>query len=349
MKTNDKTAPRPSWKNAILLAITALALCASPAVALADTCPSGTTCWTGTTGSWFTDGNWSNHVPNCTTDAQINNSGTAQVSSPLATASAKNLYLGYNTADSGNVSVTGVNGGSLSICGSVFVAYQGTGSMTVTNGGTVGGAVATSGDVSIASLAGQLWVSNGSAKVDGTGSTWTVSGEFDVGGTTTGAGGTGLLTVTNGGTVSAASAHVWNSGTLTGNGTVSATTASGTTVDGTLEPSGTPPNDTLTISGTGGLLLHSGAATVCNVVPSGADNVQVSSGAATLNGRLVVTMTGNFTAGTTYTLLHADTALRGTFSSVSINYPCECFKPEIQYDYVHNNVNLYLKPAACCQ
>jgi T5SS/PEP-CTERM-associated repeat protein len=339
-KYTSQTAAKPSWKKVILLAITALALSTPAAFAASTT-------WTDSIGSWFTDGNWSNHVPTCTVDAYINNGGTAQVSSALQTGHADNLYLGYGTADSGYVSVPGVNGGSLSICGSVFVAYQGTGTMTVTNGGTVGGAVATSGNVSIASLTSPNGVpSNGSVKVDGTGSTWTVSGEFDVGGTTSGAGGTGLLGVTNGGTVSAVTgAHVWNSGTLTGNGTVSANSGSGTVLlDGTLAP-----NWTLTINGN----LHStrGATTQCNVTPdrtSPSIDAHVS-GTATLDtgSKLIVNMTGNFTAGTTYTLLQADTLLNGTFTSVSINYPCECFTPEIQYDA--HSVKLYLKPAACCQ
>ncbi len=319
-------------RNAILLAVTALALSTSAAFA-------ATTTWTDSTGSWFTDGNWDNHVPTCTTDAQINNGGTAQVSSPLQIGYAHDLTLGLNTADSGNVSVTGVNGGSLSICGSVFVAYRGTGSMTVTNGGTVGGAVATSGNVSIASLAGQLWVSNGSAKVDGN-STWTVSGEFDVGGTTSGAGGTGLLSVTNGGTVSAGtSVHVWNSGTLSGNGTVNVNSGSGTaTDDGTLAP-----NWTLTT--TGNLTFGNAAATMqCNVIPGNLGSVDAEvSGTATLTGIVSVTMTGTFTPGTRFTLLHTSGGRNGKFSSQSINFPTgQGFTPTITYDT--NDVYLYLQP-----
>src|SRR6266699_2443061 len=106
-------------RNAILLAVTALALSTPAAFAASTT-------WTDSTGSWFTDGNWSNHVPTCTVDAYINNGGTAQVSSPLQIGHAHDLYLGYGTADSGHVSVPGVSGGSLSICGNAFVAYEGT-------------------------------------------------------------------------------------------------------------------------------------------------------------------------------------------------------------------------------
>jgi hypothetical protein len=51
------------------------------------------------TGDWFTGGNWSAGVPNAGTEAEINNSGTAQVIGPGA--KAFNLYLGFNAGDSG--------------------------------------------------------------------------------------------------------------------------------------------------------------------------------------------------------------------------------------------------------
>jgi hypothetical protein len=134
---------------------------------------------------------------------------------------------------------------------------------------------------------------------------------------------------------------VWKSGTVTGNGTVS-TTNGPTTIEGTLEPS----SGTLTIGGNL-TFITSGSNSplmLSNVVPASADNVYVSGGAASLTGRLKVRMTGTFTAGMTYTLLHCDGALTGSFSSVSINYPTnQCFTPVITYDYVGNNVYLYLQ------
>jgi len=96
-----------------------------------------------------------------------------------------------------------------------------------------------------------------------------VSGEVDVGGTTTAIGGSGLLSVTNGGTVTAANAHVYASGTLTGNSSV--TTTNGTTVDGTVSPKG--GGGTLAIGGN--LSLTSGAThatTQCKVSPTGSVN-----------------------------------------------------------------------------
>lgn len=317
-------------KNVLLFTVIALALCASAVVALAI-CTLQTN-WRDSTSSWVVCTNWDSGCPNSATAAQINNGGTAQISADAPMAEACSLTLGLNAGDSGTVQVSPPHG-DLTIDADIFVGKGGKGTLTQTFG------TITSAAGSIASLTG----SNGSVTVDGTGSTWAVSGEVDVAGTTSAAGGTGLLSVTNGGTVSAVSGvHVWNSGTLTGNGTVSVNSGSGTvTVDGTLAP-----NWTLSI--TGSLLLHNFAATQCNVTPDNLATIDADiSGTATLNGRLLVTMTGNFTPDTTYTLLHAAGGLSGTtFSSVSINYPCESFKPEIQYDA--NNVKLYLRPAACC-
>ena len=125
------------------------------------------------------------------------------------------------------------------------------------------------GFLTIAALGGSS--SSGTVSVDASSLTCTTPQGIWVGGDPGGAGGPGLLSVTNGGTVSAGNEngviYVFGSGTVSGNGTV-ITTAAGMTFDGTLKPSGQ-----LTISGSGGLTLHSGAATLSNVVPSGADNV----------------------------------------------------------------------------
>ena len=318
-------------KNVLLFAVAAFALCVSPAIAVAADCLA-TTIWTGSiSNDWFTAGNWSNGVPNCSTEAQIN-IGTANINSTGA--SACTVTLGFDTADSGTLSV---DGGNLSNCDDIFfVGNRGKGTLTITNGGTVTGSIS----ASIASQSGQLWTSNGSVKVDGTNSTWTVSGEADVGGTTTSAGGTGLLTVTNGGTVSAGtSVHVWNSGTLTGNATVSVNSGSGTaTVDGTLAP-----NWTLTT--TGNLTFGNAAATMqCNVIPGNLGSVDAEvSGTATLTGIVSVTMTGTFTPGTRFTLLHTSGGRNGKFSSQSINFPTgQGFTPTITYDT--NHVYLCLVP-----
>lgn len=320
-KSASQKAPKPG-KNVILLIVSALALCASLGITLGESCI-GQTNWNVRSGNWFEGMNWSAGVPNSSTSAQINNGGTATIGSTGAESC--DLTLGVNATESGTVVV---DHGVLHISFDAAVGEYGRGVLTITNGGTVTAALA-----AIATLAG----SNGAATVDGTNSQWTLSGGLDVGGASNASGGTGLLTVTNGGTVTAASLHVWKSGTLTGNSTVS--TTNGTTVEGTVAPS-------WTLQITGDLVLQGTAATQCNVTPQNLGSVDVSvSGIATLNGRLSVTMTGTFTPGTQFTLLHAagGIAPNTTFSSTSITYPpVPTYTPVITYDA--NNVYLYLRP-----
>jgi T5SS/PEP-CTERM-associated repeat protein len=299
--------------------------------------------------------NWSSfQVPNVSIDAYINNRGTAQISGPNA--AAHSLTLGENSADLGTLVVDGVHGGSLTMAdpgddpednvGALNLGVEGTGTMIIRNGGSV------SGRASLGYAAHQLSTSSGTATVDGAGSTWTVKHKLEVGGPTFigGFSAPGLLSVTNGGTVIASpplSIYInllaEDSGTVTGNGTIK--TIGGTmqtVVHGTLAPSGT-----LTLYSE--LQLNSTATTVCNVTPSGADNIQVRQqspipGDAFLGGRLSVTMTGTFTPGTTFTLLHAEGGLNQTiFDSKSIKYPTgQGFTPAITYDT--NNVYLFLQP-----
>jgi T5SS/PEP-CTERM-associated repeat protein len=327
-KSTSQT-PRIFNRNAILLATTALGLCVWSAVPPAAGCIPTTTWTYAGSGSWFDRTKWSNGVPDSSDDTFISYAGTANIDSTGAAAC--NLTLGYNPADSGNVSI---GGGTLtlSVINEVEVGGYGKGTLSITNGARVTASILT-----IAALqgnSGQLSV--GTVSVDG--ATFTISGRAGVGGDQVTTGGIGLMSVTNGGTVSAATVRVFGSGTLTGNGTVTVASGSGTaTFEGTLAPSGQ-----LTISGN--LTFDSTAATMqSNVVPAGADNVSVS-GTATLTGRLSVTMTGTFTCGTTrYTLLHSQGVLSSFFSSVSISYPTnQGFTPQITYDYVGNHVYLDL-------
>jgi T5SS/PEP-CTERM-associated repeat protein len=326
-KSTSQT-PRTLTRKAILFITTSLALSTSVAFGTSTT-------WTDHTDSWFIDANWDHGQPSSTTDAFINNGGTAQIFTDIK-ALALSLTLGQNAGDSGTVSVSPPHAG-LDVGGTIFVGYRGSGTLLINNPGGV-----TSAAASIASLTTGPLVSNGVVRVDGTSSTWTISGGLYVGGTNTSAGGTGLLTVTNGARVTAAGGspgrnvlHVYPSGTLTGNATVS--TTDGTTVEGTISRT----VGTLTI--TGDLSLTSTAAAQFSVTPQDLNTVEVSvSGTATLGGRVSVTMTGTFTPGTQFTLLHAGVRI-GTFGSQSINFPTgQGFTPVIRYDA--NNVYLYLTP-----
>lgn len=180
MKT--KSTPQTRTKTAILLAITALALCASPAVTVAADCILTTT-WTDSNSSWFIAGNWNNGVPTANTSAYINNAGTANINSTGAAAC--NLTLGYNAVNSGTVSI---NGGSLAVTNEVEVGAYGKGTLTVTNGGTV-----SAGLLTIAALVQGSVSSFGTVSVDG--STFTTTGRCDVGGDNGTPGGVALLSV----------------------------------------------------------------------------------------------------------------------------------------------------------
>jgi hypothetical protein len=111
-------------------------------------------------------------------------------------------------------------------------------------------------------------------------------------------------------------------------------------VDGTIAP-----NWTLTINGN--LSFSSTTATMqCNVTPGDLGSVDAEvSGTATLAGIVSVTMTGTFTPGTRFTLLHTSGGRYqdSKFSSQSINYPTgQGFTPVITYDT--NHVYLCLVP-----
>jgi hypothetical protein len=143
--------------------------------------------------------------------------------------------------------------------------------------------------------------------------------------------------------VSAGNVHLFKSGTLTGNSTVS--TTNGTNVEGTLKPSGR-----LTI-GSGNLTIANGGTMVCSVTQQAWDNVYVASpGTATLdstNSKLIVTMTGTFTTPADFPLLYAPGGLFGRFFSVSITYSTGCLSPSIVYHYDTGYVDLHVESS--CQ
>lgn len=335
--------PRTLIKNAILLAIIALALSVSPR-SRGDAALCGCTrywCNPGA-GDWFDPSNWcpyQDYVPGyggpiCPvdggiTEANVNNGGTAQISGLAQTAHACEVFLGRNNStESGTLSV---NHGTLEQCNVMWVGYYGKGTLSITNGGLV----TTPVEAYVAAYSG----SNGAATVDGSNpdgrkSTWTVNGEYGlfVAGTNTAAGGTGLLTVSNQGRVNAANVHVYKSGTLTGNGMVSTSNGT-TTIDGTLVPRGT-----LTIDGNL-TFANPNANMQCDVTSNSWDRAEVS-GAATLNGKLSVTLNGFFTGD--FPLLHAS-GLTGQFSSYSFTYT-GCLAPSIRY--INGDVILHVE-ATC--
>lgn len=321
-KSASQTARELARKNPILLTIAILALWASPDIALADDgCTSQTNWGDSITGNWFSQLNWDSGVPHLNTGAHVNN-GTATIGGPGAEAC--NLILG----ETGRGTVS-IDNGDLDVRFELIVGSYGKSVLNITNGGSVAAELLT---IAIQEN------SNGTMSVDG--GTVAVDTRLDIGGDAGSPGGIALLSVTSGGTVSAANAHVYKSGTLTGNGAVTMTSplTPVVTIDGTLAPTGT-----LTIGGN--LTFVSGGTMQCNVTPSSWDRVEVS-GTATLNGRLSVKMTGTFTPPANFPLLHASTLI-DSFASVSITYPTDCLVASIVYDRVNGYVNLHVE--STCQ
>ena len=183
-------------------------------VALSLTLPAigfGQTIWTDGTGDWFLGTNWSAGVPNSSTQAQVNNSGTAQITT--SGAAAASVLLGWNdVSELGNLSIAGA--GRLTVQQDLAVGGLGNGTLSIINGAQVSDF---SGEVGY-TITSHPGVS-GNATVDGAGSSWTHASDLHVGY------GTGALTISNGATVSSAFGHLATFGEFPGrsHGTVTVT------------------------------------------------------------------------------------------------------------------------------
>jgi T5SS/PEP-CTERM-associated repeat protein len=139
----------------------------------------------------------------------------------------------------GSVVVTGQDSW-LDVLDHLCVGYSGTGSLTIEDGGRV---------VSEYGYVGQHEDADGTVLITGDGSRWSVDEDLYIGGNDGGSGGTGLVTVTDGGElVVGGELYVWDTGTLAGDGTV--TVAAPTTLHnyGTIAPGGDAIG-TLTVNG----------------------------------------------------------------------------------------------------
>ena len=140
------------------------------------------------------------------------------------TVSDNNGTLGASPGSTGTVTVDGA-GSIWANLSNLSVGSAGTGTMNITNGGLVTDAV---GEI------GQLKGSAGTVIVDGAHSTWTNSGGLRIGGLRLSPGGTGLLEITNGGTVNAAITTIWNTGILAVDASFTLNTALLTSNGGTI-------------------------------------------------------------------------------------------------------------------
>lgn len=347
-----------STSQSVLIGLFVIMVLAASTSMVRAQCLNSTT-WTDGNSSWFTSSNWSNGEPDSTKCAYINNSGDAGVHG--GNAIAQNIILGNSQNQSGMVTVDTdhtsiLDAGTSSCRGAIYIGNAGSGTLSIVDTAYVRCRYAYVAAVSNPSRP----TSSGNVKVEGYGTVWyiydnpstcTGAGLF-IGGTGSGAGGTGSVVLTGGGKIQvlnradAAGVKVYGSGTLTGDGLV--TIAGDTALSKTAEVGGTlAPAGALVIEGNLDLTPNNAANTVCHVTPTAWDSVQVSDntsgGSAHLGGRITVKVTGTFSYfPRTFTLLHADNGLNDTeFQYESISLPGgQCISAEIQYDT--NDVNLVL-------
>ncbi|MGV8998402.1 MAG: autotransporter outer membrane beta-barrel domain-containing protein [Parvibaculaceae bacterium] len=196
-KSGNVAQRRISLRAALMLttALTVSMLVATPVYA------SG---WSGTTGDWFDPANWGGGVPTSGNTATIDNGGTAQIGAAGAVSSQGSIGGGAST--SGTVEVSGT-GSSWTVSNGLDVGFQGDGTLSISDGGTVSNTNTTLGG-----LLGSI----GSVTVDGDGSVWTNT-YFTVGNI-----GDATLDITNGGEVHSTSVSIafgTGSGDVTVDGT----------------------------------------------------------------------------------------------------------------------------------
>jgi len=266
---------------------------------------------TWTSGGFFYVGQNGNGILHITNGGHLNSNGSF-------------TYIGYATASQSNATIDGTNSLWNNFRG-LYVGFNGQGTLSITGGGHM-----TNGTfANVGFSAG----ANGTLNVAGADSVFSTGGALSIGGNVSGAGGTGLLHIDNGGTVSAASVNVWQPGTLTGTGSITNSTT--TTIQGALAPE-------QTISIAGNVTFGPTASTSITLTPPGGGNISVQ-GTVALSGQLGVTLSGGpFAPGTQYTLLQSGGGLNGTtFASVNIDYPPDQgFIPQVTYDSSHVYLNL---------
>ncbi len=212
--------------------------------------------------------------------------------------------VGATPGSTGTVTVDGA-GSMWTSAGGLFVGDFGTGTLNIHNGGHV-----TNSRGEIGVFAG----SAGTVAVDGTDSTWTNTGNLYIGGIVAGPRGTGLLEITNGGTVSAAATTIWNTGTLAVGASfrlITSLTVNGGTIR-TLADTTFPNNATLV---GGGVILDS------NGFDSAFSGAFTGSGGLTKISPGLVILTGDntFSGGTTILGGTLELGNDGTTGSISGN------------------------------
>ncbi|MCL2790875.1 MAG: autotransporter-associated beta strand repeat-containing protein, partial [Desulfobulbus sp.] len=165
----------------------------------------------GSTGTVNVDGPGSTLNINGPSVVARSGTGTLNITNGGTVSATYNTIVALDKGSSGTVNVDGP-GSAWTISGYLVVGYQGTGSLSITNGGAV-----SNGTGYISSEGG----STGTVTVDGAGSTWTNDGFLFVGSL-----GNGSLTIANGGVVSA-TFYAWAGASAGGTGAINIGAAQG--------------------------------------------------------------------------------------------------------------------------
>jgi outer membrane autotransporter protein len=231
----------------------------------------------GSTGMVSIAGTGSTWTNNGSLNVGNRGTGTLTISSGGAVSS-DSAYVGKTAGSTGTVTIDGVGSTWTNSANLLIVGHSGTGSLTISNGGTVDSAMSYVGNYSV-----------GTATVDGAGSTWNSSAAVYVG---VSGGGIGTLTISNGGTVKDTVGQVGYSGGSTGTATVDGAGSSWLNSSGLLV--GNWGTGTLTISN-GGTVKSAGATIGSTTTGTGVATVVGTNSIWANSGDLYV---GNLGTGT---------------------------------------------------
>ena len=227
-------------------------------------------------------------------------SGVADLSiSDGGTVTNTNGFIGYDVNSTGTVNVSDTD--SLwENSGDLYVGYAGNGYLNISNAGSVTNNVAY-----IAYDPNSV----GQVHIDDANSLWTNSAELYVGGSSSAAGGTGLLDIGTGAQAEATDVTIWSTGTLSGGGTL---------VTGDLINYGTiKPGDTIgTLTVDGNVTMEPNSVLYVQIDNSGnSDKLSVTGDVNIVGGIVQVSSTQTISGIWEYTIVEAN-SVSGTFDTL---------------------------------
>lgn len=211
----------------------------------------------GSSGSATVDGANSQWINTSSFSIGDNGVGTLRITNG-GTVISRDSYIGSYPGSSGKVTVDGTNSQWIMSDDPLYVAYDGTGTLDIANGGTVRSA---------GGYVGYAAGSSGTVNVGGANSQWINDGALSIGES-----GTGTLNITSGGNVTADAASLYAGSLLNIASGATLTVGSGTVSAGEINV-GTTANHGGTIQGNvrvaGGTLTNNGTITGFTTIESG--------------------------------------------------------------------------------